>query len=83
MDASSDWAEATVKTWDDELGWGIVAAPDVAGEIWVHFSAIEGDGYRSLKPGGKVSVRYTETPGSPDDLYGCEYMAESAVEIES
>jgi cold shock CspA family protein len=33
--------------------------------VWVHFSAIEGNGYRALKPGARV--RAEVTPAHQDD----------------
>jgi cold shock protein len=38
-------------------GWGIIDGPDVPGGCWVHFSAIEVDGYRLLMAGQRVSFR--------------------------
>ena len=48
---------ATVQEWSDEEGWGVLAAPEIDSDgIWVHFSVIEMDGYKTLKPGGLVEV---------------------------
>lgn len=38
--------DGRVRWWRDDLGWGVVAHG--AGDIWVHSSAIVGEGYRSL-----------------------------------
>jgi CspA family cold shock protein len=46
---------ATVKSWNDEEGWGVLVSSEVNGDIWAHFSSIEGDGYRELVPGQKVT----------------------------
>jgi cold shock protein len=44
----------TVRWYKDEKGYGRIAADD--GEVlFVHFSGIEGDGYRSLEEGQRVS----------------------------
>jgi CspA family cold shock protein len=48
--------------WNNEAGWGAVASPAVDGEVWVHFSNIEGTGYKSLRVGQRVTFTY-ETPG--------------------
>jgi cold shock protein len=48
--------------WNNEEGWGALAAPEVSGEVWAHFADIEMDGYRSLSLGQAVCFRY-ETPG--------------------
>jgi cold shock CspA family protein len=44
----------TVRWWKDDKGYGRITADD--GEVlWAHFSAIVGDGYRSLDEGDRVS----------------------------
>ena len=48
--------QATVRRWDDEEGWGVLDAPEAPGGIFVHFSGIEGDGYRSLNTGQAVEL---------------------------
>lgn len=53
--------EGTTRSWSDDEGWGVLASPDVDGEVWAHFSNIDAVGYRSLKPG--EAVQFTdETP---------------------
>ena len=47
--------DATVREWHDDVGWGIVVAPETPGGCWVHYSAIDVDGYRSLS--GVTDVR--------------------------
>jgi cold shock protein len=46
----------TVKWFSEETGYGFIK-PDAAGEedIFVHYTGIKGEGYRSLKEGEKVS----------------------------
>lgn len=43
----------TVKWFDVKKGYGFIVSPD-GKDIFVHFSAIDGDGFRSLKDGEKV-----------------------------
>jgi CspA family cold shock protein len=51
----------TVKWFSDEKGFGFIT-PDGGGrDLFVHFSGIAGDGYRSLAEGAKVS--YDEESG--------------------
>ena len=52
----------TVREWHDELGWGVVDAPELPGGCWVHFSSVRGAGYRTLTPGQKVRLE-SEQPG--------------------
>jgi len=46
-------ARGTVKWFNDVKGYGFIAAED-AGEVFVHFSAIEGSGFRTLHEGEHV-----------------------------
>ena len=54
-------ATGTVKWFSDDKGFGFIT-PDAGGrDLFVHFSGISGDGYRSLSEGAKVS--YDEENG--------------------
>jgi cold shock CspA family protein len=44
----------TVRWYKDDQGYGRITAEDRE-VLFVHFSGIEGDGYRSLSPGQRVS----------------------------
>jgi CspA family cold shock protein len=43
----------TVKWFDSKKGFGFLLNPDGT-DVFVHFSSIEGDGFRSLKDGEQV-----------------------------
>jgi len=48
---------ATVREWSDEEGWGVLSAPEIESDgVWVHFSAIQMEGYKTLVPGRTVLV---------------------------
>jgi len=65
---------AVVDWWSDEEGWGALTAPDEApGGIFVHFSAIEMEGYKTLRAGQKVDAKI-EGP-LPFDQDGYRYRA--------
>ncbi len=49
----------TVKWFNGEKGYGFIAVPEV-GDVFVHFSAIVGRGYRSLTEGQAVTLRYEQ-----------------------
>lgn len=49
----------TVKYWRDDKGYGAIASEATAPwDIWCHFSAIEGSGFKELTPGERVHVDY-------------------------
>lgn len=47
--------KGTVKSFDREKGWGFITVPN-EGEIFVHYTGIEGHGLRVLTPGDQVSL---------------------------
>lgn len=55
-------AQATVRTWDDEQGWGVLDSDATPGGCWAHFAALDFDGYRTLSPGQQVQLT-AESPG--------------------
>ena len=53
-------SQGTVKWFNSEKGYGFIAGDEGGDDVFVHYSAIKADGYRSLKEGQKVSYE-TET----------------------
>jgi CspA family cold shock protein len=49
-----------VKWFDSKHGFGFIQVPGYP-DIFVHYSAIKGDGYRVLEEGQEISFRLVET----------------------
>ena len=55
----------TVKWFDEAKGFGFIAPSDGTGDVFVHYSAIEGKGFRTLAEGQKVEFDSKEGPKGP------------------
>jgi CspA family cold shock protein len=49
----------TVKWFDSKKGYGFIVGPE-GKDVFVHFSVIEGEGFRSLRDGEQVEYDYRE-----------------------
>lgn len=52
----------TVKWFNNTKGFGFIAPADGGEDVFVHFSAIQGSGYRSLDEGQNVSFEVEQGP---------------------
>ncbi len=55
-------ATGTVKWFSNSKGYGFIMSTDNDEDIFAHFSAIEMDGYKTLKQGQPVEFDVTEGP---------------------
>lgn len=57
--------EATVKWFNATKGYGFLVPDDGTPDVFVHYSAIEGSGYRELTEGERVQFELTSGPKGP------------------
>jgi len=58
-------AQGTVKWFNGDKGYGFIAVDGGGQDVFVHFSAITGSGYRSLEEGQKVEFDTTQGQKGP------------------
>ncbi|MBN1480294.1 cold-shock protein [candidate division KSB1 bacterium] len=57
----------TVKWFNSSKGYGFISRED-GDDVFVHFKAIEGDGYRTLDEGDKVQFEVGQGPKGPQAM---------------
>lgn len=54
-------ATGTVKWFSNQKGYGFITTDD-GKDVFVHYSAVEGDGFKTLQEGTKVQFEITQGP---------------------
>lgn len=54
--------QGKVKWFNNQKGYGFIAPDDGGKDVFVHFSAVQGDGYKSLKEGDAVEFDVVSGP---------------------
>jgi CspA family cold shock protein len=55
----------TVKWFNESKGFGFIAPSDGSADVFVHFSAIQGTGFKTLAEGQEVSFEVEQGPKGP------------------
>jgi CspA family cold shock protein len=58
-------ATGTVKWFSRMKGWGFIQPDGEERDVFVHYSDIEGDGFKNLEKGARVRFRIEDTPKGP------------------
>ena len=52
----------TVKWFSDQKGYGFITPEDGSKDVFVHHSAIQGEGFKSLREGQSIEFEVTQGP---------------------
>jgi len=55
-------ANGTVKWFNEKKGFGFIIPDGVTQDVFVHYSAIQGDGFKTLNEGDKVQFEIFQDP---------------------
>ena len=58
-------AKGTVKWFNDQKGYGFITPEDGSKDLFVHHTAIQGEGFKSLRDGQSVEFEVSQGPKGP------------------
>jgi len=53
--------QGRVKWFNNQKGYGFITRDDGGNDVFVHYSAVEGDGFKQLAEGDKVEFEVTQS----------------------
>ncbi len=54
-----------VKWFNNQKGYGFITKEDGSGDVFVHYSAVQGDGFKTLSEGDAVEFEVVESDKGP------------------
>jgi CspA family cold shock protein len=72
-------ALGTVKWFNDAKGFGFIQPEDGGADVFAHFSAIQMEGFRTLRQGGRVSFEIVQGPKGQLAQNICPFESQSPV----
>jgi CspA family cold shock protein len=61
-------AEGKVKWFNEAKGYGFIETNDGSKDVFVHYSSLQGEGFKTLNEGDEVSFETTQGPKGPQAI---------------
>ena len=58
-------ARGKVKWFNDQKGYGFIESTETGGDVFVHYSGISGEGFKTLAEGDEVEFELVQGPKGP------------------